>query len=249
LKNTNFIIENKKSTDIEGWNAPVLRSSGRFIAICEGDDYYAPDHLEKAYEFLNASTRIGIYEVSTGGGVSPNIGITICTAKTMLAKLRRLEWCPVPSAVIFKRCDEESGLPYLYDPTNVYAGEYFLYNRILMDEYQVAINSSKQFVTRGTSFYLKNDFHLRDARKFLESSKSQMNMEDIRAANLVLTRTALTYFLMNMAYLKYEHKLMRIICSLEIEKRLKIKIGLRTFLSVFWEEFKKVVYFLVKGKN
>lgn len=56
-----FVREERKSNPIAGWNRPLSFAQGLYIAICEGDDYYEPDHLFQAKKILEQLPIAGLY--------------------------------------------------------------------------------------------------------------------------------------------------------------------------------------------
>ena len=61
-----YVMTDKKLSDIESWNAPIKLAKGRYVVVCEGDDWFAPDHLEKAAQVLGENKNIGLYVAGRG---------------------------------------------------------------------------------------------------------------------------------------------------------------------------------------
>lgn len=206
-----FIFESHKRTEIEEWNTPILVARGKYIAVCEGDDYFAEEHLGIAKKYLTENANVGLYEVSSSGATGiVKDKITIVSPYEAIDKLRRMIWCPVPSAVIFRRLNEASE-PFLYNPENIYAGEYDLYNRILTANYKVIQNYSYNFIERGFNFYLKNDFHISDAINFYEKNVHIYTLEQKKEARNRINELANLFFLWNIIRFRFNYKLLKII--------------------------------------
>lgn len=209
--NKKFILESSKRTEIEEWNTPIKVARGEYIAVCEGDDYFNEEHLETAKKYLSENTNVGIYEVSSSGktGVA-NGKITTMLSDEAIDKLRRMIWCPVPSAVIFRRLDDFFN-PFFYNPENIYAGEYELYNRILGAKLTVVQNYSQNYIERGFNFYLKNDFHVTDAINFYEKNVNLYTLNQKKEARYRISELANLFFLWNLIRFRFNYKLFKMI--------------------------------------
>jgi glycosyltransferase involved in cell wall biosynthesis len=238
-----IIKEPKKINEIEGWNAPIHFASGEFIIVCEGDDYFNPEHFERAKEILQQNPTVGIYEASTKSIHSkfPD-QITKYTAETMLKKLYLLQWCPVPSATIFRRVNLKSEEKFLFDEINVYAGEYLLYESILQEGWEVIVNYSYYAVERGVGFYLKTDFHLQDVMLFRSRNIKKLSLEDVKQIDLDISNLAIHYFLINLFHRKFTGNLLRIVRELEINKLEICGILFKQIRHVVPEESKKKLF-------
>jgi glycosyltransferase involved in cell wall biosynthesis len=205
--NVKFALEKQKRTEVEEWNTPLLVAQGDYIAVCEGDDYFSSMHLETAKRYLQLNENIGLYEVasSTLGNMSLE-SITLQKSADSILELRCLQWCPVPSAVILKRLGRTSQR-YLYDPKNVYAGEYKLYDQILSEKYDVLRNLSFNYVERGFRFYLKTEFHMRDVIEYYEEIKASLNPNQKAIAEREICDIASLYFCWNLAKFRYNRDL------------------------------------------
>ena len=58
---TTYIRLDKKLKDIASWNKPLEFANGRYIVVCEGDDWFEPNHLSLAYDILSSNNNIGMY--------------------------------------------------------------------------------------------------------------------------------------------------------------------------------------------
>jgi glycosyltransferase involved in cell wall biosynthesis len=255
LSNVDFvsikiISEAKKKNEIEGWNAPIHFASGEFIIVCEGDDYFNPEHFERAKEILQKNSTVGIYEASTKLTHSkfPD-KITKHASESMLKKLYLLQWCPVPSATIFRRVNQKSKEKFLFDEINVYAGEYLLYESILQEGWEVIVNYSYYAVERGVGFYLKTDFHLQDVMLFRSRSINKLTLDEVKRVNLDISNLAIHYFLINLFHRKFTGNLLRIVRELEINELEICGILFRQIRSVVPEESKKKLFNLRIGVN
>jgi glycosyltransferase involved in cell wall biosynthesis len=206
---TQFIKEDRKSSEISGWNSPLRFAKGRYIAICEGDDYYRNDHLELAKNLLQEYPSAGIY---VGGSKLEKFDtqVRLLMATDALMKLKMLEWCPPPSCIVFARSSKNQ-IPYYFDEDFVWAGEYSLYFEILKDGYDVIENNTENFVVRGFRFYLKSSFHMQDVlrirhKKYFEYSKN----EELKV-DAVLFYKAWQLLVFNLVFGKIELELVRII--------------------------------------
>jgi glycosyltransferase involved in cell wall biosynthesis len=243
-----IIKEAKKINDIEGWNAPIRFASGEFIIVCEGDDYFNPEHFERAKEILQNNPTVGIYEASTKSihSKSPD-QITKYTSESMLKKLYQLQWCPVPSATIFKRVNHKSEEKFLFHEINVYAGEYLLYESVLQDGWEVIVNYSYFAVERGVGFYLKTDFHLQDVILFRSRSIDKLSLDELKRVNLDISSLAIHYFLINLFHRKFTRNLIRIVRELENNKLEICGILFKQIRIVVPEESKKKLFKLRNG--
>jgi glycosyltransferase involved in cell wall biosynthesis len=158
-----FIQEGTKKNEIQGWNSPLKYASGRFVAICEGDDFYHPQHLADARNILKDRDDIGIY-IAGSKLTQVRNDYERFTSQEKLNELKLFNWCPPPSCLIFHRLSP-LGDPYLFDETFVWAAEYGLYYNLLVDGWNVIVNNKQNYIERGFHFYLKNEFHLLDMLK------------------------------------------------------------------------------------
>ncbi len=190
-------IEEKKENEITGWNSPIKKAKGRFIAICEGDDYYSPNHLQDAYDTVSKINNVGLY--IAGSKLEKFNDIDIPDKKELLHKLVTFQWCPVPSCTIFLRQDEENKV-ILYNEEYQWAAESPLYIKFLESNYKIVINNSQNYVTRGFRFYLKNDYHISDMIKFRTEYKNLYNSEEAEIADLKIFKTIIQLLLFNLVF-------------------------------------------------
>ena len=61
---TTYIKLDKKLQDIESWNKPLEFARGKFIVVCEGDDWFESNHLSLAHEVLTKNHEVGMYVVN-----------------------------------------------------------------------------------------------------------------------------------------------------------------------------------------
>lgn len=198
--------EDRKTNDITGWNSPILKASGKYIAICEGDDYYHRDHLSDAKNILDMYPNTTLY--IAGSKVTKFKPYEVVDNHEYSVLLKTFQWCPPPSCTIFQRISSK-GDPNFYNEQYVWAGEYDLYSRLLNSEGLVIVNNSKNYIDRGYRFYLKTDFHMKDAIMFYELNKRDLKpTEDLRARHQ-LTRMALHLFFFNLIFGKFNKTLIR----------------------------------------
>lgn len=190
-------IEEKKENEIAGWNSPIKKAKGKFIAICEGDDYYSPNHLQDAYNIISKINNVGLY--IAGSKLENFNDIDIPNKKQLLHKLITFQWCPVPSCTVFLRQNEESK-NFLYNEEYQWAAEGPLYLEFLESNYKVVINNSQNYVSRGFRFYLKNDYHVFDMIKFRTEYKNLYKSGEAEIADLKIFKTILHLLLFNLVF-------------------------------------------------
>jgi glycosyltransferase involved in cell wall biosynthesis len=160
---TTYIRLDKKLKDIASWNKPLEFAHGRYVVVCEGDDWFEPNHLSLAYDILSSNNNIGMY-ISFRADRADLISTDYkgyLTSSIILDKLTSFDFVPPPSNVIFKK--ELNGVPFNYDSDNyVYAGEYSLYYDLLIQKLDVYVNFNAFTVNRGISTYRKGFFHTKD---------------------------------------------------------------------------------------
>jgi glycosyltransferase involved in cell wall biosynthesis len=195
--NSKVYVEDKKENEIVGWNSPIRKARGEFIAICEGDDYFSPNHLQDAYNILSKNKNLGLY--IAGSKLQNFSEIEIPSKEELLHKLLSFQWCPAPSCTIFLRQIEKEAIT-LYDEGYQWAAESPLYLRFLKSNYQIVINNSQNYVTRGFRFYLKNDYHIKDMIKFKSENKNLYNSLESENADLKIFNSAIHLLVFNMIF-------------------------------------------------
>lgn len=194
-----YYTTQKKLADIESWNAPLMYARGTYIVVCEGDDWFAPDHLEKAAQVLTAHKNIGLYVSGRGdlsaesncvgyGGVQKRVSNHI-----LVKQFIEFSFAPPPSEAIFLRVGNKG--PFLYDSDKyIFAAEYGLYYDILSQGFDGYINLDAGTVFRGRSSYVRRLFHVRDAYTMLEQCRSQRyySRNGYREARMKLLRVSTT---------------------------------------------------------
>jgi glycosyltransferase involved in cell wall biosynthesis len=241
-----FHHQSRKNNAMSGWNSPLFFAKGKYIVICEGDDYFNQSHLENAKRVLIKNANVGLYVASTDPKNRANSeGIQLFSAAEKMKSLRLLEWCPVPSAVIFPRVSKFSRKPFLFDLKSVYAGEYLLYEAILSEGYDVVENFSDYFVERGYHFYLKDDFHMRDMISFSNRNLQCLNPNEQLNVLREINNTAIFYFLTGLAHLHFSFPLIKIIVTNQRIKKLELVDVLNISKKVICSEFKRLLYTLI----
>jgi len=241
-----FHLQSRKNNAMSGWNSPLFFAKGKYIAICEGDDYFSQSHLENAKRVLSKNANVGVYVASTDPKNRTNPeGLKLFSAAEKMKSLRLLDWCPVPSAVIFPRASKISGKPFLFDLNSVYAGEYLLYEAILSEGYDVIENFSDYFVERGYHFYLKDDFHMRDMIRFSNQNLQYLNSNEQLEVLQKINNTALFYFLTSLAHLHFSFSLVKIIVTNQKIRKLELVDVLKISQKVIYSEFERLLYKLI----
>jgi glycosyltransferase involved in cell wall biosynthesis len=207
--NVKVIESSKTLPDIAAWNVPLMNSSGEFIAICEGDDYFAPNHLLDAGEFLNHS-ELGLY--IAGSKLRELTLPRIVPSKDLITSLRLFQWCPPPSTFIFRRLDKQ-GNPFFFDEKHCWAAEYSLLNDVL-NEYQFAFeNYSSNYIERGFRFYLKNSFHMQDMLLFKTKNLAYYDEKQLKRVNNAISMRAWQLFWLGIMNTRFDAKLVQIFFS------------------------------------
>jgi glycosyltransferase involved in cell wall biosynthesis len=151
--------------DIASWNAPLREAVGRYIVVCEGDDWFSSNHLSLMAEIIETHPDIGVI-VSPQSKLSKSIYEKfkgVISSEDMSNYLINFEFLPPPSEMIFLR--EMDQKPFFYDDDIfVYAGEYSLIDK-LYDKGLKTIIAQTKTVHRGTKFNptIKKYFHIQDS--------------------------------------------------------------------------------------
>ena len=203
-----FCKDTKPQNEIEGWNRPLRFATGEFIAICEGDDYFLPTHLEVAKRNLELEADVGIY-VAGSKLREFNHSTKVSTHESKLKELKFFDWCPPPSTVIFRRLSRTKS-PYLFDESFIWAGEYSLYYEILRDGFNVVENFRANFIERGFRHYTKTSFHMEDMLRMRESDRFHYTMREGKIVDTKIAMHALSLIIFQIAFMKFEKRLFRI---------------------------------------
>ncbi len=232
-----FVREERKSNPIAGWNRPLSFAQGIFIAICEGDDYYEPDHLFQAKKILEQLPIAGLY-VSDLKLNENEPRVIVSGPQKKLSELKIFGWCPPPSCVIFRRTSLD-GIPFNFDETFVWAGEYSLYYKILTKGFIVIENKEKKNVTRGIRFYNKDSFHLKDMLKMREGGYFIYSEDEAAKADSKIFEIASQYFAFNLGLGKLDFKLLKVLLKYgKIDKVIRTSIS-RRFVKFIWQGVKR----------
>jgi len=207
--NFKLVKQEFKNNEIEGWNAPIELATGKYIAICEGDDYYQEDHLKAANAILQTEENIGLY---VGGSklVEFENSYSVSNPEEKIYELKIFNWCPAPSCIVFLRQTRE-GQNIIFDTNFVWAAEYSLYLKILSLGYKVVENKTNNFVNRGFRFYLKNERHIQDMLTMRYSYDLHYDVNEKILADKRIFQNALHLFVFNLVYFKFNKKLFLII--------------------------------------
>ena len=164
-KRVTFIQNKTRVRDIESWNSPIRLAKGKYIVVCEGDDFFLDDHLEKIqsiiYNFPNIGIIVSPNESLDEGAYSEYLGKN--SSNKIFKALINFNFCPPPSETIFLR--EFNNQKFLYDQENfVYAGEYSLYEKILQNGLDIYVEKTNT-VHRGVKQkpLIKKFIHLQDS--------------------------------------------------------------------------------------
>jgi len=160
---TTYIKLETRLADISSWNKPLEFSNGKYIVVCEGDDWFENDHLDLAYDILSVNNDIGMYiSLRVNYNTETYCGFQgYVPSNIMFDKLISFDCVPPPSQLIFRR--ELNGVPFNYDSDNyVYAGELSLYHDLLTQGLSAYVNNKSLTVNRGLSSYRKGFFHIKD---------------------------------------------------------------------------------------
>lgn len=209
IKNFRIIFKEKKfkKNDIARWNRPLIYTTGKYISVLEGDDFFEKNCLLSAHKIL-IKKKISIY-------VMPKYNIQKINSEfinnhSALKKLRLQNFCPPPSETIFV-AKNKFKKKYFYDETCGWAGEYSLYEKILADpDNNVFISKTikNAQVHRGISYRKHSFVHLEDSINFFNKNKKFLNkIEKTNVAKKILGR----------AFFIYYHQLL----TMTIEKKLK----------------------------
>lgn len=226
-----YSTTDRKLSDIESWNAPIKFAKGRYVVMCEGDDWFAPDHLENAARVLGANGNIGLYvaargDISIDGQSEKYKGIQNCVPYNILTRrLLNFTFAPPPSEAIFLRLGKNG--PFLYNAERyVYAAEYGLYFDILRQGFNGYLNVSSRTVFRGPSSYMRRLFHIRDAYTILEQWRFQYESDGAyREARMKLLRRAIAILAVQTARMSIE--------AILVVHIFKEALTLRTFLPLW----------------
>jgi glycosyltransferase involved in cell wall biosynthesis len=198
-------------SEIVRWNRPLKMARGRFIAICEGDDYFAQNHLELAKRELETFSSIENYlyttELESFSNISEGQNIILPSEK-MLRNLAMFKWCPAPSQVIFSRLI--NGVPFFFDEKAHYAGEYSLYEAILSAD-GILIRNELETVSRGYRYYPRNYTHIADAVQLHKRTKDSKYMDKRATASAqdYLAKSSLYFLVQQAVQPRFDYRLMK----------------------------------------
>lgn len=235
---TKYIVSDSEIPEISAWNAPLKYSEGEYIAICEGDDYFSPDHLHRARELLLENRHIGLYVA--GSKLIEFHAPTVKSNRELFRELLTFRWCPPPSTFIFRRLSQK-GVVNEFDEDFVWAGEYSLLSVILQDYEFTLINHEKNYVERGFRFYLKSSFHMRDMLQVRSDFSGLYSFHEGRLANEVIASRAWQLFWIGILNFQLDKKLISIFLSTaRLTKPSAFRLS-RIFLGVMRQEFARKI--------
>ncbi|MES2590597.1 MAG: glycosyltransferase family 2 protein [Bacteroidota bacterium] len=135
------------------WNSPLENAKGKYIAGLEGDDYYMPFYLKKAYAVLSSNPNIGIYSTGSQRALRPKKGLI--NSREYFKYIYQMENVSPPSEFIFKRLNKNRE-PFKFDVVNnIYAPEIQLLLTISEDGWDT-FHSSDADIYREPSTSLTN---------------------------------------------------------------------------------------------
>jgi len=204
---TKYFVSHSQVQEITAWNAPIKQASGKYIAICEGDDYFSPDHLSRAKELLTTTSDVALY---VAGSKLKGFNFPILkNSDEIFCELLTFKWCPPPSTFIFQR-ESSTSKRYLFDEDFVWAAEYSLLAEVLQENRFVLINNEKNYVERGFRFYLKNSFHIQDMLLMREKFDQSYSFEEKQLADTAIATRAWQLFWIGLLNLTIDKELIRI---------------------------------------
>tara|TARA_B100000787_G_C16158485_1_gene280170 strand:+ start:261 stop:1241 length:981 start_codon:yes stop_codon:yes gene_type:complete len=258
---TTYIKLEKKLQDIASWNKPLEFATGKYIVVCEGDDWFESSHLSIAHKVLTKNHEVGMY-VSLRADLHNFQGDNLISeefygylnSSDMLKKLISFDFAPPPSNVIFKR--ELNDFRFNYDSENyVYAGEISLYYELLIKNLDVYVNSNALTVNRGFSSYPKSFFHIKDFyfafNKWLNKGYYKVNSNEIRAK---LFKSSLKIFFPQLLKFTFEKKMINHLLSEAFNLGIAYSTiiflsSLSAFITLYLKLFgKKILNFLFLKK-
>lgn len=241
IKSKIRLIKNQERLDdIKSWNEPLKYASGEYIVVCEGDDWFEPNHLADAYSILSKFNNIGIYvSLNKRSKISPYTYNGLVESRVSLNELMTFNFIPPPSEAIFKR--NYNGKAYAYDSDNyVYAGEISLYYKILKNGYDVYVNDKSFTINRGISKTKKilGYFNIQDMYFSLEKwSNDYLSKEKIKNVRIQLFKIVIKKFLIQqIRNFKIEKRLL-----FHIYEEMKI-IGIISSFSIILDIFFKSLF-------
>ena len=189
-----FIRKNYKPLGTEDWNEPVRLSSGRYIAMLEGDDYWLPDHLENAFVAISENPNIGLYGSSNTYSKRHFQGL--------LPNQKAKEYCYTlrgsavpPSESIFIRCDSNQKIFKYNSELYKYSPEIGLYVDIVLKGHDL-FYSQKQDVYREPSTNkdkMKTWYYFEDRFTLIEQYKNYYSGTAVVKAKLYNAFVVETY--------------------------------------------------------
>lgn len=172
------IYQNEKYLGgVLNWNSPLIYAKGKYIAGLEGDDYYMPGYLKKAYSIFSTNPNIGVYSTGSQRGLRPLKGLI--QAKDYFRYIYQLKNVSPPSEFIFIRLNKK-GEPFKFDViNNVYAPEIQLLLTI-SDDGRDAFHSSDADIYRepSTSFTNMSWKFFSDKFNIIEKYKNHPNISN-----------------------------------------------------------------------
>jgi glycosyltransferase involved in cell wall biosynthesis len=238
-----YIVGRERLADIASWNAPLKHTTGKYVVVCEGDDWFDEQYLEKAYDYLSVNDSVGIFvALKQKHNIRNNVYSKYLNKSPsyMKKELMMFNFVPPPSEAIFIR--EKGGVPFLYDEHLVYAGEYSLYYKILNSGFSTYIYQEKM-IYRGASVKrkIKGYFHVKDAYYCMNTLwNDDYNSKDLYHASSKLLVMSLSLLGQQIANLRFESEMITH-CIKEMV-RLKYYPVSFVFKGIYWASMKRLRY-------
>ena len=122
----------EKSFELSDWNFPLIKATGKYVAMLEGDDQFNKNYLENAYDVLEKNPTVGLY---SSASQIKTVGSEFGSIDSAKAKelIYLMDIVPPPSQSIFLRKNPH-GNEYRYNVHEYsYAAEMELYLNIALD--------------------------------------------------------------------------------------------------------------------
>jgi glycosyltransferase involved in cell wall biosynthesis len=210
IRNFRIIFKKKKfeKNEISRWNSPLIHTTGKYISVLEGDDFFEKDCLLSAHKIL-IKKAISIF-------VMPKYNVQKINSEfiindSAIKRLRLQNFCPPPSETIFV-AKNKFKKKYFYNEKCKWAGEYSLYEKILADaDANVFISKTikNAQVHRGVSYRKHSFIHLEDSINFLNKNKKFLNEIEITDVKKKILSSAFFIYYHQLLTMTIEKKLMK----------------------------------------
>ena len=213
-KKVTFLKKKNRVPDIESWNSPIRLAVGKYIVICEGDDYFMSNHLKEIYNIVSYYPKVGLIVTPNSSlpkkSYSEYLGIN--SNKRMFKELINFNFCPPPSETIFLRVFNNQ--KFLFDQKNFfYAGEFSLYEKILQNNIEIYVNNNRT-VHRGIKRIptIKNYTHIQDSYFCFHKWSKQYDKDEERIIRKKLLSRLANILVQEVVWLKLDKKVLKKFC-------------------------------------